>query len=66
MENQNQSGVFFSLNEEDIQIVALQEIERNLSEIEIENIKELIVSNINWYDAIANSIHQKIKTEELS
>jgi len=60
MKNINQSRVFYSLNEEDIQNVALQEIERNLSDTEIENIKELIAFNINWYDAIANAIREKI------
>lgn len=65
MEN-NQSRIFYSLNEEDIQNVALQEIERKLSETEIESIKDLISSNINWYDAIANAIYEKIKTKELS
>lgn len=60
MKNINQSRVFYFLNEEDIQNVALQEIERNLSDTEIENIKELIAFNINWYDAIANAIREKI------
>lgn len=60
MKNINQSRVFYFLNEEDIQNVALQEIERNLSDTEIENIKELIAFNINWYDAIANAICEKI------
>lgn len=66
MENKNHNNIFYSLNEEDIQNVALQEIERKLSETEIESIKDLIVSNINWYDAIANAIYEKVKTEELS
>lgn len=62
MENINQSNVVYYLITEDIQNVALQEIERNLSDAEIESIKELIASNINWYDAIANAINEKIKT----
>jgi hypothetical protein len=66
MDNRTYSSIFFSLNEEDIQTVAKQEIERNLSKTEIESIKELIASNINWYDAIANAIREKIKTEERS
>lgn len=66
MENKNHNNIFYSLNEEDIQSVALQEIERKLSETEIESIKDLISSNINWYDAIANAIYKKIKTKELS
>lgn len=66
MENKNQNSVFYTLNEDDIQTVALQEIERNLSNAEIESIKEIIASNINWYDAIAEAIHLRIKTEEHS
>ncbi len=65
MESRNQNSIFYSLNEEDIQNVASQEIERNLSKIEIESIKELIVSNINWYNAIANAINEKIKSIEV-
>ncbi len=66
MENKNQNSVFYSLNEDDIQTVALQEIERDLSNVEIESIKEIIASNINWYDAIAEAIHERIKTEKHS
>ncbi len=58
MAKQKDEGIFYSLNIADIQNVAQQELERNLSEIEIESIKDLIASNINWYDAIANAIYQ--------
>ncbi len=54
-----------TINEEDIQTVASQELERKLTKIEIESIKELVASNINWYDAIANAIDKKIRTENL-
>jgi hypothetical protein len=55
------SKIVYSLNVEDIQTVALQEIKRNLSQEEIEKIKESLADQINWYDAIANSINEKIK-----
>ena len=55
------SKIIYSLNVEDIQTVALEEIERNLSPEEIEKIKKSITDRINWYDAIANSINEKIK-----
>jgi hypothetical protein len=55
------SKIIYSLNIEDIQTVALQEIERNLSPEEIEKIKNSIADKINWYDAIANSINEKNK-----
>jgi hypothetical protein len=53
------NNIFYSLNIDDIQTVASQEIDRELSESEIENIKELIAEKINWYDAIANAISEK-------
>jgi hypothetical protein len=55
------SKIIYSLNEEDIQTVALQEIERNLTPEEIEKIKGSIADKINWFDAIANSINEKLK-----
>ncbi len=58
------STVVYYLNEEDVQTVALQEIDRTLSATEIDSIKELIASNINWYDAIANAIQEKIRAEQ--
>ena len=54
------------MNEEDIQTVALEEIERNLTVTEIESLKDLIASQINWYDAIANVIREHIKAGEPS
>jgi len=56
----NKNKIFYSLNIEDIQTVAMQEIDRELSEEEIENIKDLIEEKINWYDAILDSINEKI------
>jgi hypothetical protein len=56
--------IFYSLNIDDIQTVAIQEINRRLSKSEIDNIKEFITEKINWYDAIANTISEKqIKTK---
>jgi hypothetical protein len=57
-----QSKIIYSLNEDDIQTVALQEVERNLSSQEIEKIKNLIAEKINWYDVIAEAINEKINT----
>ncbi len=55
------NDIIYSLNIEDIQTVALQELERELSRKEIKLIKESIGEKINWYEAIANSIHEKLK-----
>ena len=51
--------IIYSLTVEDIQTVANQEMERNLSPEEIEKIIEVIAEKINWYDAIAGSINEK-------
>ena len=52
----NNNDIVYSLNIEDVQTVATQEIDRELSEEEIERIKDLIAEKINWYDAIADAI----------
>ena len=56
------SKIIYSLNEEDIQTVAFQEIERNLSPEEIKKIKNSLAEKINWYDAIADSINEYIES----
>ncbi len=58
--------IIYSLNEEDIQTVAHQELERNLSSEEIDKIKDLIAAKINWYDAIAEAIYEKINIVSVS
>lgn len=55
------SKIIYSINVEDIQTVALDEIERTLSEDEIERIKNCIGDKIQWYDTIADSINEEIK-----
>jgi hypothetical protein len=58
---ENQSDIFYSLNTADIQTVAIHEIGRELFNEEIEKIKDLIGEKINWYDAILDSINEKIE-----
>ena len=48
--------IIYSLNTSDIQIVANEILNRDLSENEIEQIKDLIADNINWFDAIEAAI----------
>lgn len=55
--------IIYSLNVEDIQTVAEQELERELSKNEIKQIIEAIAERINWYDAIADAINEKIKSK---
>lgn len=52
----NKNKIIYSLNAEDIQTVAVQELGRELIDTEIEKIKDLIGEKINWYEAILNSI----------
>jgi hypothetical protein len=56
----------YSLNEEYIQTVALQEIERNLTPGEIESIKSPVAEKITRYDAIAGTINKKLHTVSIS
>jgi len=52
----NNNDIVYSLNIDDIQTVSTQEIDRELSEEEIEKIKDLIAEKINWYDVLADAI----------
>lgn len=48
--------IVYSLIIEDIQTVANEELDRNLSSDEITKICEILPEKINWYAAIADSI----------
>ena len=53
--------IIYSLNVEDTQTVANEELDRDLTDNEIKKITDNIAENIPWYDAIADSIREKIK-----
>lgn len=55
--------IIYSINIEDIQTVAVNELERELSDIETEKIKHLIGEKISWYDAIADTINELFENE---
>jgi len=55
------NSIVYSLTIEDIQTVANEELGRDLSSQEIENVKDTIAEKINWFDAISDSINEKIK-----
>lgn len=61
----DKNDIIYSLNIEDIQTVAIQEIDRELTEDEIEKIKNLIGEKIHWYDAIHDSIIEKIALRDI-
>ena len=64
MENQNKEEIIYSLDITDIQTVAEQEIERELTINEIEKIKDIIAEKIDWYGTIADSISEKIDVSD--
>jgi hypothetical protein len=61
----DKNDIVYSLNIEDIQTVAIQEMDRELTDDEIEKVKDLIGEKINWYDAILNSIIEKIDLSDV-
>jgi hypothetical protein len=54
----DKNDIVYSINIEDIQTVAIQEIGRELIDDEVERVRDLIGEKINWYDAILNSIEE--------
>ena len=60
MNNQINQKIVYSLNVDDIQTVAQQEIERELTREEIVSIEDSIAENVGWYDAIAAAINDQI------
>lgn len=57
------SNIFYSLNEQDIQTVANQELGRYLSIKEISRIKDIVADRIEWYEVIAMVINEKIESD---
>lgn len=54
----------YQLTIDDVQSVANQEIERELTKDEIEIIQDSIAEKIDWYGAIADAINEKIIKQE--
>jgi hypothetical protein len=48
--------IVYSLNVEDIQTVALKEVDRELSDDELNKVIELLGEKINWHEAVLSSI----------
>ncbi|MFW6227630.1 MAG: hypothetical protein ACOC31_05955 [Bacteroidota bacterium] len=55
--------IIYSLDIDDIQRVAEQEIDRRLKPEEIDALEEGIAKNLNWYEAIAIAIMEKIPND---
>ena len=52
----NPEKIIYSINIEDIQNVAEQELERLLTDKELRLVEEKVGDYINWYEAILNAI----------
>ena len=50
--------IIYSINIEDIQNVAEQELERQLTEKELRLVEDKVGDYINWYEAILNAINE--------
>jgi hypothetical protein len=55
-----ENRIFYSLNIEDIQTVALEELDRVLTDEEIEMIMNEVPERIPWYEIIADVMYQKV------
>ncbi|MBI1805964.1 MAG: hypothetical protein HYR76_02795 [Ignavibacteria bacterium] len=56
--------IVYSLNVEDIQEVARQILDRELTEKEIALVEESLGDYISWFDAIEFAIRKRIKIED--
>jgi hypothetical protein len=54
----NKNTILYSLDVQDAQTVSLEVIGRKLNPDEIRKVEDLIGRNINWYDVIADAIHE--------
>ena len=53
--------IIYSINIEDLQTVAEQELERELTNDEIEIVEKRLGDYIDWYGAIASTLNEAIK-----
>jgi len=53
------NDAFYFLTIEDLQTVALEELERELTKEEIQVLIDAVPDNIPWYDIIANTMAEK-------
>ena len=60
MKNDGNNRIVYSINVDDIQKVAQQVLERNLTKGEIILVEESIGDYLDWFQAIENSILERI------
>ena len=61
----NNNKIIYSINIEDVQNVAEQELDTELTDKELKLVEDKIGNYINWYDAIAILIGNIITDEKL-
>ncbi len=57
MKNDNNDRIIYSINVEDIQTVAVEEIQRQLTADEIKKVEQKVGDYIDWYGAIEMAIN---------
>lgn len=62
----NNNKIIYSRNIEDLQMIALEEFGRELTDAEIIKISGLLVDYINWHDAVTHCISDHIKSDLIS
>ena len=60
-----QERIIYSLNIEDVQTVASEILDRHLSTNEIAQIEDAVAERIDWFEAIAGAISEKIDNGNL-
>ena len=58
---ENNSKIIYSINIEDVQTVAKQELKRKLSEEELKMVELKLGDYIDWYEAINTTINEIAK-----
>lgn len=61
MKKKKLEKIIYSINVEDVQTVALEQLERELNEQELKIVEDEIGEHIPWYDAIGEIIAAKIE-----
>jgi hypothetical protein len=65
MKESNNKKIIYSLNIDDIQNVAQQDLERELTPAEIQLVIEKIKAKMPWFDIISDSISEVLNVKEL-
>ena len=60
-----QEHIIYSLNIEDVQTVASEILDRHLSTNEIAQVEDAVAERIDWFEAIAGAISEKIEESGL-